>query len=213
MADLEGLVAALVRCDRSTVDVVRRKTQEALDDGVPARKILEGCLLVGMDGLIQQWKTADVRVMEILNAAVAMKGAWALLKPALDKDGVGPVGKVVLGTVQGDLHDVGKNLVVVTLTLAGMEVVDLGVDCSPGKFVEACRQSGAQVCGMSALLTTTMPQMLLVVEALKAAGVAAKTIVGGAPVTQDYADTIGADGYAADAAGAVDVVRELMGAA
>ena len=122
-----------------------------------------------------------------------------------------PVATVVLGTVKGDLHDIGKNLVGMMLTGAGVKVVDVGTDVTPEKFVESCKAEGAAVCAMSALLTTTMPQMTSVVKALKDAGVATKSIIGGAPVTQSYADEIGADGYAPDAASAADKVRQLVG--
>ena len=161
----------------------------------------------------KRFKANEIYVPEVLIAARAMKAGMAVLEPALAKAGVKPAGTVVLGTVKGDLHDIGKNLVGMMLTGGGLKVVDIGTDVPAEKFVEACKAEGAQVCAMSALLTTTMPQMAEVVKAMKAAGVKSKTIIGGAPVTQSYADEIGADGYAPDAASAVDVTKELMGVA
>jgi 5-methyltetrahydrofolate--homocysteine methyltransferase len=142
-----------------------------------------------------------------------MKGGMEVIAPALLKAGVKPVGTVVLGTVKGDLHDIGKNLVGMMLTGGGLKVVDIGIDASAEKFVEACKNEKAEVCAMSALLTTTMPQMASIVKALKDSGVKTKTVIGGAPVTQNYADEIGADGYAPDAASAVDIVRKMLGIA
>ena len=137
-----------------------------------------------------------------------MKMAMEILEPALAKAGVKPVGKFLIGTVQGDLHDIGKNLVAMMMKGAGFEVIDLGVDVPPEKFVEQAAQ--VQLVGMSTLLTTTMPAMQKTIEALKDAGVSAKIMIGGAPVTQDYADKIGANGYASDAASAVDVAKSLV---
>jgi 5-methyltetrahydrofolate--homocysteine methyltransferase len=139
-----------------------------------------------------------------------MKMAMEVLEPELVKAGVEPVGKFMIGTVQGDLHDIGKNLVAMMLKGAGFEVVDLGVDIGPDKFVEQAKAAGTQLIGMSALLTTTMPAMEKTIKALKDAGVGAKIMIGGAPVTQGYADKIGADGYAADAASAVDLAKSLV---
>jgi len=133
-----------------------------------------------------------------------------ILEPELVKAGVEPVGKFLIATVQGDLHDIGKNLVAMMLKGAGFEVIDLGVDVSPEKFVEQIKAKGVQVVGMSTLLTTTMPGMEKTIKALKEAGVSAKIMIGGAPVTQGYADKIGADGYAADAASAVDMAKSLV---
>jgi 5-methyltetrahydrofolate--homocysteine methyltransferase len=139
-----------------------------------------------------------------------MKMAMEFLEPELIKAGVKPVGKFLVATVQGDLHDIGKNLVAMMLKGAGFEVIDLGVDVSPEKFVEQVKAKGVQLVGLSALLTTTMPGMEKTIKALKEAGVSAKIMIGGAPVTQGYADKIGADGYAADAASAVDMVKSLV---
>ena len=139
-----------------------------------------------------------------------MKSAVEILEPELAKAGVEPIGRCIVGTVQGDLHDIGKNLVGMMLKGAGFEVVDLGVDSPAEKFVEHAKNTGIGLIGMSALLTTTMPSMEKTVKALKEAGVAVKVMIGGAPVTQSYADKIGADGYADDAASAVDLAKSLV---
>ncbi len=210
MANLQAIADAVIKGDRNTVSA---ETEKALSSGVPAADVLNQGLVAGMEVVGKRFKANEIYVPEVLIAARAMKAGMALLEPALAKAGVKPVGTVVLGTVKGDLHDIGKNLVGMMLTGGGLKVVDAGTDVPPEKFVEMVKSSGAQVCAMSALLTTTMPQMGAVVQALKSAGVKVKTIIGGAPVTQSYADEIGADGYAADAASAVDVTRKLLGAA
>ena len=209
MADLAALAEALIRGDR---DTVTRITQQAIEEGVSPKEILEQGLIAGMEVVGRRFKTNEIYVPEVLIAARAMKAGMAILQPKLTAAGVQPLAKVVLGTVKGDLHDIGKNLVGMMLTGGGLLVVDAGTDVSPEKFVQMCKDSGAEICAMSALLTTTMPQMSAVIEAMKAAGLGVKTIIGGAPVTQSYADEIGADGYAADAASAVDVVKQLVGA-
>jgi len=165
-----------------------------------------------MEVVGSKFKANEIYVPEVLIAARAMHGGMGVLQPALIAAGVKPGATIVLGTVKGDLHDIGKNLVGMMLTGGGLKVVDVGTDVAADKFVEACKTENASVCAMSALLTTTMPQMAEVVKALKAAKIKVKTIIGGAPVTQNYADEIGADGYAPDAASAVDVTRQLIGA-
>ena len=185
-------------------------TKKALAENVAPKDVLEKGLIAGMGVVGKRFKANEVYVPEVLIAARAMKGAMEVLQPALTKAGVQPLATVVLGTVKGDLHDIGKNLVGMMLTGGGLKVVDIGTDVPAEKFVEACKTSGAKVCAMSALLTTTMPQMKDVIKALKASGVAVKTIIGGAPVTQSYADEIGADGYAPDAASAVDSAKALL---
>jgi 5-methyltetrahydrofolate--homocysteine methyltransferase len=157
-----------------------------------------------------RFKANQVYIPEVLIAARAMKMAMEVLEPKLVEAGVKPVGKAIVGTVQGDLHDIGKNLVAMMLKGAGFEVVDLGVDASPEKFVAKAKECQPQVIGLSALLTTTMPSMEKIIHALKDAGITAKTMIGGAPVTQTYADKIGANGYAPDAASAVDVAKSLL---
>jgi 5-methyltetrahydrofolate--homocysteine methyltransferase len=209
MADLQVLADALIRGDRNKVVEL---TKKAIDEKVPAKDILEKGLIAGMSVVGKRFKANEVYVPEVLIAARAMKGGMEILQPALTKAGVQPLATVVLGTVKGDLHDIGKNLVGMMLTGGGLKVVDVGTDVTPEKFVEACKSSNAKVCAMSALLTTTMPQMKEVIKALKASGLPVKAIIGGAPVTQSYADEIGANGYAPDAASAVDVAKQLIGA-
>ena len=208
MADLQALADALIRGDRNKAVEL---TKKALDEKVAPKDILEKGLIAGMSVVGKRFKANEIYVPEVLIAARAMKGGMELLQPALTKAGVQPIGTVVLGTVKGDLHDIGKNLVGMMLTGGGLKVVDVGTDAPPEKFIQAAKDSGAQVIAMSALLTTTMPQMAEVVKALKASGAKVKIIIGGAPVTQNYADEIGADGYAPDAASAVDVTKVLMG--
>ena len=152
----------------------------------------------------------EIFVPDVIFAARAMTAGMELLQPILAAKGIEPVGRAIIGTVKGDLHDIGKNLVGMMLQGAGFNVVDLGIDVPPEKFVDAVKTQSCSVVGLSALLTTTMPQMKNVIDALKESGVAAKVIIGGAPVTQNYADEIGADGYAPDAASAVDVAKELI---
>jgi 5-methyltetrahydrofolate--homocysteine methyltransferase len=190
---------------------VKDLVKQALDQKVPVGDILNKGLLAGMAVIGEKFKKNEVYVPEVLIAARAMSWGMEILQPALVGAGIQPVGKVVLGTVKGDLHDIGKNLVAMMLRGAGFEVVDLGVDVAPEKFVENAKTSGAKVIGCSALLTTTMPQMKNVVAAVKAAGAKTKVMIGGAPVTQSYADEIGADGYAPDAASAADVAKKLYG--
>jgi 5-methyltetrahydrofolate--homocysteine methyltransferase len=207
MADLQAIADALIKGDRNTVVEL---TQKALDEGVSPAEILDGGLIAGMSVVGDRFKKNEVYVPEVLIAARAMHGGLDVLGPKLKETGVKPVGVVVLGTVKGDLHDIGKNLVGMMLTGGGLQVVDVGTDAAPETFLQAAKENGAQVVAMSALLTTTMPQMPEVVKAVKAAGLNVKTMVGGAPVTQAFADEIGADGYAPDAASAVDKAVELI---
>jgi len=190
---------------------VAELVQQAIDEKIPVKKILDEGLLHGMGVIGGKFKKNEVYVPEVLIAARAMNAGMKILEPLLAKEGIEPVGKVVLGTVKGDLHDIGKNLVGMMFKGGGFEVVDLKIDVAAEKFVEAAKESGAKLIGLSALLTTTMPEMKNVVEKARAAGVDAKIIIGGAPVTQAYADEIGADGYAPDAASAVDVGKQLLG--
>jgi 5-methyltetrahydrofolate--homocysteine methyltransferase len=168
-----------------------------------------------MNEVGRRFKNNEFYVPEVLIAARAMHAAMDVLKPLLAASDVQPVGTVVIGTVKGDLHDIGKNLVAMMLEGGGFNVIDLGVDVSPEKFLQAVREHKPNIVGLSALLTTTMPAMKTTIEALKEAGVRdqVKVIIGGAPVTQRFADEIGADGYAPDAASAVDVARQLLGIA
>jgi 5-methyltetrahydrofolate--homocysteine methyltransferase len=186
--------------------------QKALDSGIPVRDILNRGMIAGMDVVGQKFKNNEFYVPEVLIAARAMKTGMKLLKPRFAEAGVEPIAKLVLGTIKGDLHDIGKNLVAMMLEGAGFEIIDLGVDVTSEKFAAAIKENNAQVIGMSALLTTTMLNMKSTIEALKNDGIrnSIKVIIGGAPVTQSYADEIGADGYAADAATAVTEVKRLL---
>ncbi len=210
MADLEGIASAVIEGKR---DVVTKKVQEAVDEKVHPGEVLTKGLIAGMAVIGDRFRKNEVYVPEVLIAARAMKSGLAILEPLLTDSGVKPVATVVIGTVKGDLHDIGKNLVAMMLQGGGFKVVDLGTDVSPEKFVAEAQASGATVIGMSALLTTTMPQMASVVKAVKESGLKIKTMIGGAPVTQSFADEIGADGYSPDAASAVDTAKSLAGVA
>ena len=207
MADLKALAEAVIRGDQATAVNV---TKQALKEKVAPKKVLDEGLIAGMDVVGSRFKNNEIYIPEVLIAARAMKMAMEVLEPELVKAGVKPIGKLVIGTVQGDLHDIGKNLVSMMLKGAGFEVIDLGVDVSPDKFAAEAKAKGANLIGMSALLTTTMPGMEKTIKALKQAGVQAKVMVGGAPVTQSFADKIGANGYAPDAASAVDTAKSLV---
>ena len=187
-------------------------TQNALNNGIPAREILDNGLLKGMDVVGVKFKSHEMFLPEVLMAAKAMQAGMVLLKPLLIEDGEAGRGKVVLGTVNGDLHDIGKNLVGIMLKGVGYEVIDLGYDVPPEEFVETAKRENSTIIGMSALLTTTMPAMKQVIGLLKEQGLQGKikTVIGGAPVSQAYADDIGADAYAYDGANAVVCVEKLM---
>ena len=193
-------------------DEVGTATQKALDEGMSAQEILSDGLIGGMDEVGKDFKAGDLFIPEVLMSAKAMHAGMAVLRPLLAESGALSLAKIVIGTVVGDLHDIGKNLVGMMLEGAGFEIIDLGTDVSPEKFVEAVRAEGADLVGMSALLTTTMPSMKATLEALTEAGLrdSVKVIVGGAPVTASFAEGIGADAYAPDAASAVDTARSLM---
>lgn len=207
MADLNALSDAIIKGDQKTaVDI----TKAAVGEGMDPAAILTNGLIAGMNVIGVRFKANEVYIPEVLISARAMKMAMEILEPKLVEAGIEPLGKALVGTVQGDLHDIGKNLVVMMLKGAGFEVTDAGVDVSPEAFVQKAKEAQAQIVGLSALLTTTMPSMEKTIRAIKDAGLPVKTMVGGAPVTQAYADKIGADGYAADAASAVDKAKELM---
>ncbi|MBN1675992.1 MAG: corrinoid protein [Kiritimatiellae bacterium] len=192
---------------------VKALVQKALDEGQAPADILNKGLLAGMSVVGARFKKNEVYVPEVLIAARAMKAGMEVLKPLLASAGVEPVGKVVLGTVKGDLHDIGKNLVGMMLEGAGFQVIDVGIDADAQKFVDQARETGATLIGASALLTTTMTNMKEVVETLKKSDLAGKVkiMIGGAPVTQAFCEEIGADGYAPDAASAADKAKELAG--
>jgi len=208
MADMLAIAKAVEGGRKKIVDQL---VKEALNEGVKAETILNEGLVVGMTNLGEMFKNGEVYVPEVLVAARAMKAGTDILKPLLASENVQSLGKVAIGTVQGDLHDIGKNLVGMMLEGNGFEVIDLGVDVAPEKFVEAVK-NGAQVIGMSALLTTTMPMMKAVIEMLNAEGLRdkVKVMIGGAPITQEYADQIGADGYSTDAASAAELAQKLI---
>jgi len=194
------------------MDQVQELTQKALDAGEPPNKILQEGLIKSMERIGLLFKNNEIYIPEVLIAARAMHAGLDVLRPILAKSTTTSAAKVILGTVRGDLHDIGKNLVGMMLEGGGFEVIDLGIDVPPEKFLQAAREKGAQVIGMSALLTTTMLQMKTTVDLIKAAGLQKeiKTIIGGAPVTAEFAQKIGADGYAPDAASAVQVVKGLV---
>ena len=191
---------------------VRELVDQALKEGVSPKEILDNALVPGMNVVGEKFKNNEYYVPEVLIAARAMHAGMDLIKPLLTQTGASYVGKVAIGTVRGDLHDIGKNLVAMMLEGAGFQIVDLGVDVPPEKFVEAAKNEGVNIVAMSALLTTTMLVMKDTINALKEAGIRekVKVMIGGAPVTQRYADEIGADGYAPDAATAVEKAKELL---
>jgi 5-methyltetrahydrofolate--homocysteine methyltransferase len=193
------------------MDEVKKLTQEALDGGEKAEVILKEGLLPAMEQIGVKFKNNEIYIPEVLIAARAMHAGMGILKPILSKSTTIKSVKVIVGTVKGDLHDIGKNLVVMMLEGGGFDVVDLGIDVSPDKFVEAIKKHQPQVVGMSALLTTTMREMKSTLEAIQEAGLRkqVKAIIGGAPVTDRFAKEIGADGYAPDAASAVDLAKSL----
>lgn len=189
---------------------VKQLVQKALDEGVAPATVLNQGLLQGMGIIGEKFKKNEVYVPEVLIAARAMKAGMEILKPKLVAAGVQPLATVVIGTVKGDLHDIGKNLVGMMLEGAGFRVIDGGIDVSPDKFVALAKENGAKVIGVSALLTTTMTNMKMVVNAVKESGINVKVMVGGAPVTEAFCSEIGADGYAADAASAADLACKLV---
>ena len=194
--------------------IVKELVQKAIDAGIPVKEILDNGLIAGMGIVAQRFKSNEFYVPEVLITARAMNTGMVLLKPLLKAAGVQARGTVIVGTVKGDLHDIGKNLVCMMLEGAGFNVVDLGVNADENKFIAAIKEHRPQLIGMSALLTTTMGSMKTTIDAIKAAGIRenVKVMIGGAPVTQSFSDEIGADGYAADAASAVDVANRLMAA-
>jgi 5-methyltetrahydrofolate--homocysteine methyltransferase len=206
----DQLKQAIIEGNAETVNAL---TKALLASGVPGREILEGALLPGMEVVGRRMRDGECFIPEVLLSARTMQGALDLLRPHLaEGEGMG-LGTVVIGTVEGDLHDIGKNLVGMLLQGAGFTVVNLGTGVTPAQFVAAAAEHEAQIVGMSALLTTTLPKMVATIAALKEAGLRerVKVMIGGAPVTQAYADEIGADGYGANAAAAVDEAKALVG--
>jgi 5-methyltetrahydrofolate--homocysteine methyltransferase len=206
MADLAALTAAVEAGNRTAAS---EQTQAALDDGVDPREVL-GAMTAAMDVVGRRFQDGELFVPEMLISARAMKAGMAILEPVLAAAGVKPEFRAVVGTVEGDLHDIGKNLVGMMWKGGGIEVIDLGVNVSAERFVAAAQEHDAHLIGISALLTTTMPNMRGVVEAVRAANLSTRVVIGGAPVTPEFAEQIGADGFAPDAGSAVDLARSLL---
>ena len=209
MEDLKELYDAIVDGNANRAKTI---TNNVIAAGTDPQEILNQYMIPAMDEVGRRFEINEYFVPELLIAARAMKGALEIIKPRLTATGAKPVGKVAIGTVKGDLHDIGKNLVAAMLEGGGFEIIDLGVDVTPEKFVGAVKEKGANIIALSALLTTTMPSMKTTIEGLKEAGVRnqVKVIIGGAPVTQKYADEIGADGYSDNASAAVALARKLV---
>jgi len=209
-------MSLLDEINRSTIegdgDKVEELTRQALDQGVEVKTILNEGLIAAMDVVGQRFESGELFIPEMLIAAEAMTRGLNVLRPLFAESGIKPQGTVVIGTIKGDVHDIGKSLVSMMMGGAGFKMIDLGVDVSPEQFVKLVKEEEAQLVGMSALLTTTLPSMKATIDALEEAGLRdkVKTLIGGAPVTQEYADKIGADGYAPDAARAVKKAKELV---
>lgn len=208
MSDLHSITETLITGDG---DKLQELVQAALDAGTSAKDILQKALIVGMDIVGEKMESGDMFIPEVLMSAQAMSMSVEILKPLLAEGDSSSAGKVIIGTVKGDLHDIGKNLVAMMMESAGFEVIDLGVDVAPEKFVEAIKTHRPTVVGLSALLTTTMPMMKKSIMTIEESGLrdTLKIIVGGAPVNQAFADEIGADGYAPDAGAASKLAKAL----
>jgi corrinoid protein of di/trimethylamine methyltransferase len=211
MTDLKQLYEAIINGDLATAEST---VKQAIDEGADPQQMVTDYMISAMDEVGRRFENNEYFVPELLISARAMKGALAIINPLLADKGAKPAGSVVIGTIAGDLHDIGKNLVASMLEGGGFEIHDLGVDVSIESFVTACKEHKPDIVAMSALLTTTMPSMKSVVEALDAAGFReqVKVMIGGAPVTQQFADEIGADAYSDNAAGAVRAAREWAAA-
>ncbi|MFA5858649.1 MAG: corrinoid protein [Elusimicrobiota bacterium] len=209
MADLKQVSEMLIK---GKVNDVKALVEKAVAEGVSAEEILKNGLIAGMNVVGAKFKANEFYIPEVLIAARAMHGGMAILKPLLAKSNMKSPGRIIIGTVKGDLHDIGKNLVAMMLEGAGFEVIDLGIDVPVQKFVDTCKAQKVDVVALSALLTTTMPMMKdTIAEMKKNLTNLPKIMVGGAPVTQNFATEIGADGFAPDAASAVDTAKELIG--
>ncbi len=208
MADLQALHDAILTGNAAAAKTV---TEAALKEGAAPLALVQDVMMPAMDEVGKKFEANEYFVPELLLAARAMKASLELIRPLLAAGGIEPAGKIVIGTVKGDLHDIGKNLVAAMLEGGGYEVIDLGVNVDPAKFVRAVKEKGAGIVALSALLTTTMPAMKTTIDAIKNAGLreSVKIMVGGAPVTESYAKEIGADGYSQNAAGAVTLARGL----
>jgi 5-methyltetrahydrofolate--homocysteine methyltransferase len=209
MADLKELYDAVVNGDAKATHSI---TQQAIQEGVDPLNLVNEYMIPAMDEVGRRFEANEYFVPELLISARAMKASLDIIRPLLTARGDKPAGKVAIGTVKGDLHDIGKNLVASLLEGGGFEVIDLGVNVTPEKFIETVKDKNANIIAMSALLTTTMPAMRTTIEALKQAGVRAqvKVLIGGAPITQKYADEIGADGYSETAVGAVALAKKAV---
>lgn len=209
MTILEDIALRVERGDETSVGEL---TQKALSEGISAGEILNNGLVAGMDVVGERFKKNEIFIPEVLVSARAMKEGMKIVKPLLGEEVVGSRGKVVIGTIKGDLHDIGKNIVGMLLEGAGFEVTDLGTDVTKEQFMEVVEKEGVDIIGMSALLTTTMTYMKEVIQSVEDANLKGKVkvIIGGAPITQSYAEEIKADGYAPDAASAVDLVKSLL---
>ena len=210
MSVLENLAQAIIAGDAMAA---KSLTEAALQEGATPSTVIKEGLIAGMDVISRRFKAREIFVPEVLIAARAMHSGLDVLKPLLASSGQEAVGRVVMGSAKGELHDIGKKLVIMMREGAGFEVTDLGVDVAPERFVQAVQEQKPHAIGISSLLTTTMPAMGKTIEALAAANVRdqVKVVIGGAPVTQRYADEIGADGYAPDASAAVGLIKNLVG--
>jgi len=210
VSNLKSIAESVVEGDDKKVEEL---TKRAIADGVGIAKILDDGLIAGMETIGELFGRKEAFVPELLLSARAMQASMKLLEPLLVGSGIKPIGKVALGTVKGDIHNIGKDLVGIMLKGAGFEIIDLGVDVPPEKFIDTVRAGGIDIVGMSALLTTSMSMMKTTIEALDTAGLRkqVKIIIGGAVVTQDYAESIGADGYGANAAEAANRAKKLLG--
>lgn len=210
MSDYQPIIDAIVKCQR---DDIKNLTQQALDKGTAAQDILDNGFIAGMAIVGEKMESGDMFIPEVLMAAQIMNQGMEVLKPSLGNGNENKKGKVVIGTVKGDLHDIGKNLVALMCKGSGLEVIDLGVDISADQFVEAARKNNADLVCLSALLTTTMPEMKKTIDLMEHNNLdKVKVMIGGAPVTQSFAQKIGADGYASDAGSAAREANRLISA-
>jgi len=209
MADFQKMIDTLIEGDEKKLTSL---AQSALDEGISAKEILEKGLMAGMDIVGEKMEAEDMFIPEVLRSAKTMSAAIDTLRPHLVEGDIRVIGKVIIGTVKGDLHDIGKNLVAMMLESAGFDVYNLGTDVSPDKFIEEVKDKDANMLCLSALLTTTMPMMKTTIDTLAESGIRyqVKVMIGGAPVTQDFADQIGADGYAHDAGSATRLAKALL---
>jgi len=209
MADFQNMIDTLIEGDEKKLTSL---AQSALDEGISAKEILEKGLMAGMDIVGEKMEAEDMFIPEVLKSAKIMSAAIDILRPHLVEGDIRVIGKVIIGTVKGDLHDIGKNLVAMMLESAGFDVYNLGTDVSPDKFIEEVKDKDANMLCLSALLTTTMPMMKTTIDTLAESGIRdqVKVMIGGAPVTQDFADQIGADGYAHDAGSATRLAKSLL---